>query len=237
MLSNDPNATMVKVNPDSAQWLMKSFEGFTKTHPDMLHVYLGTEDKKMYLEPKVDLPSTFDPTSTSWYKDAISNDGKAISTNPYVDTDTKKYVVTFAKTVKDVKGNLVGVIGIDVDLQLISSMVENIKLGENGYSAVLDSTGTVTAHKDKALLGKNSKEEPWIKNIMDSKENKLTLNLNGKEYLIYKRLDTKTNLTTVGFVPIAEQTAKIIEGLTIPIIVIVLSFIFVIIVGLYFLVK
>ncbi|MGH4140152.1 methyl-accepting chemotaxis protein [Clostridium sp.] len=234
MLSNDPNATMVKVNPDSAQWLIKSFEGFAKTHPDMLHVYLGTTDKKMYLEPKVDLPSTFDPTSTSWYKDAISNDGKAISTNPYVDTDTKKYVVTFAKSVKDLKGNLVGVIGIDVDLELISAMVENIKLGENGYLAVLDNKGTITAYKDKALLGKNSKEEPWIKNIMDSKENKLTLNVNGKKYLIYKELDAKTNLTIVGFIPIAEQVAKIIEGLTIPIIVLILSLIFVIVVGTLF---
>ncbi|MBZ9687294.1 methyl-accepting chemotaxis protein [Clostridium estertheticum] len=234
MLSNDPNATMVKVNPDSAQWLMKSFEGFGKTHTDMLHVYLGTADKKMYVEPKVDLPATFDPTSTSWYKDAISNDGKVISTNPYVDTDTKKYVVTFAKTVKDVQGNLVGVIGIDVDLELISTMVQNIKLGENGYSAVLDSTGTITAHKDKALLGKNPKQEPWIKSIIDSKENKLTVNINGKKYLIYKALDAKNNLTTVGFIPIAEQTSKILEGLAIPIIVLVLSLIFVIVIGTVF---
>lgn len=234
MLSNDPNATMLKVNPDSAQWLMKSFEGFAKTHPDMLHVYLGTTDKKMYLEPKVDLPATFDPTSTSWYKDAISNDGKVISTNPYVDTDTKKYVVTFAKTVKDNQGNLVGVIGLDIDLELISTMVVGIKLGSGGFSAVLDNTGTITAHKDKALLGKNSKEEPWIKTIMDSKESKLTLNINGEKYLIYKALDQKTNLTSVGFIPIAEQASKVIEGLTIPILVLVLSLIFVIAIGTVF---
>lgn len=231
MLSNDPNAIMIKANPDSAQWLLKSFEGYAKSHQDMLHVYLGTADKMMYLEPKVDLPATFDPTSTSWYKDAVSNDGKVISTNPYVDTDTKKYVVTFAKTVKDNQGNLVGVIGIDVDLELISNMVQNIKLGENGYSAVLDSTGIIIAHRDKELLGKNTKEQPWIKNIMDSKESKLTLDVNGEKYLVYKTLDEKTNLTAVGFIPMAEQSAKIIEGLTIPFIVLVLSLIFVIVVG------
>ncbi|MGV8983825.1 methyl-accepting chemotaxis protein [Clostridium sp.] len=234
MLSNDPNATMIKVNPDSAKWLLKSFEGYAKSHQDMLHVYLGTADKVMYLEPKVNLPATFDLTSTNWYKDAVSNDGKVISTNPYVDTDTKKYVVTFAKTVKDGQGKLVGVIGIDVDLELISNMVQNIKLGENGYSAVLDSTGIIIAHRDKELLGKNPKEQPWIKNIMDSKENKLTLNINGKNYLVYKELDEKTNLTAVGFIPISEQAAKIMKGLTIPIIVLVLSLIFVIVVGTLF---
>ncbi|MBK5242702.1 methyl-accepting chemotaxis protein [Clostridium sp.] len=231
MLSNDPNAVMVKSNPDSAQWLLKSFEGYAKSHQDMLHVYLGTADNIMYLEPKVDLPATFDPTLTSWYKDAVNNDGKVISTNPYVDTDTKNYVVTFAKTVKDNQGNLVGVLGIDIDLELISNMVQDIKLGNEGYSAILDSTGTIIAHKDKGLLGKNTKEQPWIKNIMDSKESKLTLNVNGEKYFVYKTLDEKTNLTTVGFISMAEQSAKIIEGLTISFIVLVLSLIFVIVVG------
>jgi methyl-accepting chemotaxis protein len=234
MLSNDPNATMVKTNPDSAQWLLKSFEGFVKTHPDTLHVYLGTVDKIMYLEPVVDLPSTFDPTSTSWYKDAINSDGKVIATNPYVDTDTEKYVITFAKTVKDNKGDLVGVMGIDIGLELISNMVASIKLGSDGFSAVVDSTGTIIAHKDKSLLGKNSEKETWIKDIIDSKENKLVLNISGEKYLVYKSEDEKTNLTTVGFIPLAEQAAKIIEGLTIPIIVLVLSLILVIVVGTVF---
>ena len=137
MLSNDPNAIMIKTNPDSVQWLMKSFEGFVKTHPDMLSIYLGTADKKMYIAPKVELPAGYDPTSRGWYKDAVSNDGKVIATNPYVDAITKKYVVTFAKTVKDNQGNLVGVVGIDIDLELISNMVTSIKLGKDGYSAVL----------------------------------------------------------------------------------------------------
>jgi len=47
-------------------------------------------------------------------------------------------------------------------------------------------------------------------------------------------LDEKTKLTTVGFIPIAEQSAKIMQGLTIPIIVLILSLIFVIIVGTLF---
>ncbi|MEK6265466.1 MAG: methyl-accepting chemotaxis protein, partial [Clostridium sp.] len=107
----------------------------------------------------------------------------------------------------------------------------------DGFSAVLDSTGTIIAHKDKQLLGKNSKEESWINNIMDSAENKLTLNVNGKKYLIYKATDEKTSLTTVGFIPLAEQAAKIIEGLKIPIIVLILSLIFVIVVGTLFSAK
>ena len=47
-------------------------------------------------------------------------------------------------------------------------------------------------------------------------------------------MDEKTKLTTVGFIPIAEQSAKIMQGLTIPIIVLILSLIFVIIVGTLF---
>lgn len=234
MLSNDPNAIMIKANPDSEQWLMKSLEGFLKTHPDTLGIYLGTVDKKMYLEPKSDLPAGYDPTSRGWYKDAINNEGKVIATNPYQDAITKKYVMTFAKTVKDNQGKIVGVVGLDIDLELISNMVAGVKLGNSGFSAVLDSTGIIIAHKDKALLGKDLKQETWIKNIMDSKENKLLLNINGEKYLVYKTLDEKTKLTTVGFIPTAEQAAKIMQGLTIPIIVLILSLIFVIVVGTLF---
>lgn len=234
MLSNDPNAMMIKANPDSAQWLIKSFEGFVKTHPDVKNIYLGTADKKMYIAPKVELDATYDPTSRSWYKDAINNDGKIVATNPYEDAVSKKYVMTFAKTVKDNQGKLVGVIGIDVDLELISNMVENIKIGKDGFSAVLDSTGTIIAHKSKDKLGKNSEQDSWIKSIMDSKENKLILNVDGKKYLVYKAVDEKTNFITVGFIPLAEQTAKIMAGLTIPFIVLVLSLIFIIIVGTVF---
>jgi len=186
MLSNDPNAIMIKANPDSEQWLMKSLEGFLKTHPDTLGIYLGTVDKKMYLEPKSDLPAGYDPTSRGWYKDAINNKGKVIATNPYQDAITKKYVMTFAKTVKDNQGKIVGVVGLDIDLELISNMVAGVKLGNSGFSAVLDSTGTIIAHKDKSLLGKDLKQETWIKNIMDSKENKLLSNINGEKYLVYK---------------------------------------------------
>ncbi|MCB2299691.1 methyl-accepting chemotaxis protein [Clostridium tagluense] len=236
MLSNDPNALMIKTNPSSAQWLNKSFEEFSKSHPDTLGIYLGTSDKKMYIEPKPNppLPSTYDPTSRSWYNDAISNEGKVISTNPYVDAVTKKYVMTFAKTVKDKQTKLVGVIGIDIDLEVISNMVAGIKLGSGGFSAILDSKGTIIAHKNKDILGKNSTQESWIKSIMDSKENKLVLNINGEKFLAYKSLDEKTNLIIVGFIPLAELTSKIVEGLTIPIIVLVLSLIFVIAVGTIF---
>lgn len=231
MLSSDPNAMMVNTNPDSAQWLIKSFDGFIKTHPDALSIYLGTEDKKTHIVPKVELDPTYDPTSRGWYKDAVNNDGKVIATNPYVDAFTNKYIMTFAKTVKDNQSKFVGVIALDVDLELISNMVASIKLGKDGFSAVLDSSGTIVAHKDKGLLGKNSQQEPWIKNIIDSKENKLVLNIDGKKHLIYKTLDEKTSLTIVGFIPLAEQTAKIIEGLTMPFIVLLLSVVFLIVVG------
>ena len=134
MLSSDPNAMMIMENPDSVQWLIKSFEGFVKTHPDTLSIYFGTIDKKMHIAPAQEMDASYDPTSRGWYKDAI----------------TKKYVMTFAKAVKDNKGKTVGVIGLDIDLELISNMVANIKLGKDGFSAILDATGTIIAHKNKA---------------------------------------------------------------------------------------
>jgi len=66
---------------------------------------------------------------------------------------------------------------------------------------------------------------------MDSKENKLELNIEGKKYLVYKNVDEGTKLTTVGFIPVSEQAAKRKEALTTPFIVLVLALIFVLIAG------
>ncbi|MFT5874296.1 MAG: methyl-accepting chemotaxis protein [Clostridium sp.] len=234
MLSNEVNAITIKSNPNSAKQLTKSFESFVKTHPDTLSIYLGTIDKKFYVKPDTELPAGYDPTSRGWYKEANTNDGKVIATNPYVDAITKKNCMTFAKTVKDEQGNLVGAIGLDIDLEKIASLVTNIKLGESGYSAVLDNAGIIVAHKNKDVLGQNSEKQPWIKDVMDSKKNKLDIVVDGEKYLAYKAIDEKTNLTIVGFIPLAELTTKKLNGLTIPLIVLVLSLIFVMVVGTIF---
>ncbi|MGH4123944.1 MAG: methyl-accepting chemotaxis protein [Clostridium sp.] len=231
MISNEVNTKMLKSKGAYVVNLMKSFEVFKNSHPQVLSIYVGTTDKKTYLIPRVVLKDNYDPTNREWYKAAESNDGKIIVTNPYVDSFTDKYIMTFTKTVKDDKSNLVGVVALDVALASISQTVTKIKLGDAGYATVIDSKGTIVVHKNNELIGKNSKQEQWVKTIMDSKQNYFNIKVGTIDYMAYKITDTNTGLISVGFIPVAERTKKILDGLTVPVIVLLVSFVFVIIVG------
>ncbi|MBU3128229.1 methyl-accepting chemotaxis protein [Clostridium tagluense] len=231
MISNEVNTKMLKSKGAYAVNLMKSFEVFKNSHPQVLSIYVGTTDKKTYLIPRVVLKDNYDPTNRDWYKAAESNDGKIIVTNPYVDSFTDKYIMTFTRTVKDDKSSLVGVVALDVALASISQTVAKIKLGDAGYATVIDSKGTIVVHKNNEFIGKNAKQQQWVKTIMDSKQNYFNIKVDGIDYMAYKITDTNTGLISVGFIPVAERTKKILDGLTVPVIVLLVSLVFVIIVG------
>jgi methyl-accepting chemotaxis protein len=211
MLSQDPNVMAILQNKDSEEWLLKSFESFLSTHKDVMNVYFGLNNGKMLLTPKQELPSSYDSTKTGWYKLALEKDGQVAITDPYEDAVQKGvYEVTFAKAVKDAKTNkVIGVVGIDVKLSTISKLVSQVKLGSSGYASIIDKTGTVIAHQDFALLGKTSKDEKWIDELINSKDSKAVHAVSGKSYITYSLTEADTSWKIVGFIPESEVTNAI----------------------------
>ncbi|MEA4825377.1 MAG: cache domain-containing protein, partial [Clostridium sp.] len=148
MLSEDPNARSILEAQENKLWLRKFLDSFKKSHEGVASVYMATINKEMIMVPDNSIPKDFDPSSREWYKKAMENQGKVIITNPYVDiSNEKQYDVTFAKTVKDASGKIVGVIAIDITLDQLSNKVSSITMGKSGYAVVIDSNGVIIAHK------------------------------------------------------------------------------------------
>jgi methyl-accepting chemotaxis protein len=211
MLSQDPNAQLIFANADSQKWLPGTFDSFLSTHKEITNVYYGLKDKRMLLRPAQDLPKDYDPRTRSWYTAALSNDGQVIITDPYEDASQKgMYVITVAKTVKDPKtGTVNGVVAIDIKLQNLASTISKFKIGENGYIAIVDKTGTIISHKDVNMLGKTAKDEKWIDEILSSKQVNGEYNVNGQKLLSYNMDDKQTGWKIIGFVPKSEITAQV----------------------------
>ncbi|GLC30786.1 methyl-accepting chemotaxis protein [Clostridium omnivorum] len=206
MLSKDPNALAILNNPDSEQWLKKSFQSFLDTHKDVVSAYYGVKDGKMMLMPEQKLPDGYDPRQRDWYKEAVDKKGQAIITAPYEDAAEKgKYIVTFAKAVPDEKsGDIIGVVAIDVKLSTLSESIASMKIGQDGYVALLDPSGKVIAHKNKDLLNKDSKSETWIDSVISNKEGKGKVAI-GNQNMIYSVMQDKaTEWKIVGLVPEKE---------------------------------
>ncbi|PXW92945.1 methyl-accepting chemotaxis protein [Streptohalobacillus salinus] len=105
--------------------------------PFILNLYLGTEDRALYLHsiPDVDLTG-YDPTTTEWYSLATeAND--TIWTAPYIDTATGRPVITVASPINDEAGNTIGVVGLDFDMAELAGMVRSDILIQNLITAAI----------------------------------------------------------------------------------------------------
>lgn len=63
-------------------------------------------------------PSDYDARTRDWYEEAVAAKGPVV-TQPYLDADTKKMILTVAEPMHDGKGQLIGVIAVDVELDII----------------------------------------------------------------------------------------------------------------------
>lgn len=122
----------------------------------LLDCYTAYEDTELYMSVTdvTTLPEGFDPTTRSWYKDAVSADG-VIYTAPYVDTATGAMIITVAAPIKE-NGVISGVFGCDITLDHIMELVSQMKLTENGYPVLIDGDGSFMIH------GGNSEFAPSV---------------------------------------------------------------------------
>ena len=128
---------------DTGDILPQLQEGKTAGRFDQL--FAGYADKRMvYQLADKHAPEGYDPTSRPWYKQAASAGG-SIVTEPYVFASTKKLGVTVAHPLLR-NQQLLGVVGGDISLEGIISLVQGIKLRGDGYAFLATRSGKIVAH-------------------------------------------------------------------------------------------
>lgn len=107
----------------------------------LLDCYTAYEDTSLYMAvtDTSTLPEDFDPTSRSWYRDAVSTDG-TIFTAPYIDTATGTTVITVASPIYE-NGRLAGVFGCDITLDYIVDIAAQMRITENAVPVLIDGDG------------------------------------------------------------------------------------------------
>jgi len=190
LLSKDANVMGVYKNEYQEDvWMKKLFYSVIKSYPDVMYVYVGLKDKRMYLVPEEKLPEGYDPTSRPWYQAAVAKPGQIIITEPYADASTGKLVVTIAKTVQTDEG-IVGVVALDFDISKLSDALLS-KGKELGYlNAIVSAEGNIIMHSDKTLIGKNVKDTEFFQKWVSGPDSGVfgyTFN-NAKRITGYKKL-------------------------------------------------
>ncbi|MDR0929530.1 MAG: response regulator [Oscillospiraceae bacterium] len=100
-------------------------------------------------------PEGYYAPNRPWYIGAVQNDGDIYFTAPYLDAETGGMCISFSQELYDAQGVSQGVIAIDLKLLSITEYVSAQRLANNGYGVLIGNDGTIVAHKNPDLIGKN----------------------------------------------------------------------------------
>ena len=119
------------------------FVSVCDAYPDVVDVYMGTISGGFVGWDDAEDMKGIDPRLRPWYQASVKNPENIVLTQAYM-SSTKELVITFAKTVKDMKNKeIVGVIGVDISLTNLKKFMDSMKVGRTGYCVLLQNDGTI----------------------------------------------------------------------------------------------
>jgi GAF domain-containing protein/HAMP domain-containing protein len=149
---------------------------FLKANPEIVAIYFGGVSGETVYFPNIDLasivPPDFDVTSRPWYVNASPTNNKNkgyVWSAPYQDAALHGLVVTLSTPVFDSGGRFRGVAAMDIQLNIITKIVSNIKIGETGYAFLLDKDSRLIALPQSGFndFGVTSNTAPYGEVIND----------------------------------------------------------------------
>lgn len=152
-----------------------------------------------------------DYSTRSWYK-LVSEKQDTIATEAYTSVNTNALMITVASPVFS-DGEMVGIVGIDLNMDHLNQQISALKVGENGYITLYDSANQIVFHPDSSLINTNAKDANYSSNMLDAILNKTDSNAirytrNGTEYYGSTNVIDSLGYTVLGVMPVTEFTAQ-----------------------------
>ena len=119
------------------------------------------------------LPAGYDPRTRDWYKSAAASDKVEIS-HVYHTALDHTYVVTLSRAVRR-NGELLGVIGMNVSVDQLTSFLKDVKVGETGSLFVLGPDSEYIYHKKFTL------DDPRLSDLDGGKYKDLAMRFTAEE--------------------------------------------------------
>ena len=151
VIANDTDAKAL-TNEGAIAEVTTLMENVNSTDENIINVYIATTEGDLYLNPVSELPEGFDPRKSDWYIQAASNVNELMLSDPYIDTATGNTVTTISRAIVN-NGTLVGVAGIDISLSSLAASLQDIKIGNSGYTYIVDKNGILISHPNQELIG------------------------------------------------------------------------------------
>ncbi len=147
--------------------LFKTFENMVINHPKYEAVYLASNLGELLIYPSLNLPDGFDPRKRPWYQKMLASSQTTELSKAYMSTSGSP-VITITARVKDQSSTTAGVIGMDINLETLTSLTSRLKLGRTGYIMLLEHDGTILSdprHKKLNFKKAQDTTEPALQKL------------------------------------------------------------------------
>ncbi|MBT8339518.1 MAG: PAS domain S-box protein, partial [Desulfatitalea sp.] len=94
-----------------------------------------------------DPTDTFDPRARPWYRRAMA-DNTIVWTDPYIFFTSQKPGITIAGPIFHASGGLQAIVGVDIEIDHLSTFISKLRIGKNGRAFMINNNGDVVAFPD-----------------------------------------------------------------------------------------
>ncbi len=154
------------------------FQAIYEKDPNTVAVYFSSTRDVVRYYPNVNLgavlPPDFAASQRPWFTivtPSADPEGEPRWAPVYVDATGRGLVTTAAAPVYDGRGNLIGVVGIDVTLDNVVAGVEATKILEGGYAFLMDDQGLAIALPPRGyqdILGRSPEPDEFGTNLSET---------------------------------------------------------------------
>ena len=174
---------MTSLNGNKEIMQTKETLGTTVSDKEILEMTAGTEDGWFFGFNSGDNTGKKDPRERPWYKDAKAKD-KPVFTEAYIDTNTKKLVVSVAAPIK-ANGQFVGATCVDIGLDVLTEQVNAMKYHGEGVGIITEASGNILATSGAGEPMKNFKEISGLgshfEEMLKNKEGYFEVTIDGQD--------------------------------------------------------
>ncbi len=130
------------------QAIIETFLRYQEHHSYANSVYMGRANGAFVRSHNRAAPTRYDPRTRPWYQLAASQPDRVMRTAPYRSVTTDDINLGIVKALVDERQTVFGVVGVDMTLQGLTSVVAQTEIGQDQYIFLLDEEGLILSNPE-----------------------------------------------------------------------------------------
>lgn len=156
----------------------------------------------------------WDITARPWF--VCTELGKTVLTEPYIDASTGQLILSAASPIYDTDGSALGVAGIDLSLNQVTTVMQAQKIGEEGYIILISAEGLVVYHPNESNILANISEmgisESVVTAVANAEEGFMKFEESGVKKYGYLSPVGESGYMVLSSLPSSEYFSEIVSA-------------------------